>query len=345
MKKTYKRISYEDRIKIEIHLKMGSTKTKIASALGFSKSAIGREINRCVVGKYESLVALHFAVSHSSNRKNGKTKMSQNEQLKNYVNDKLEKHWSPEQIHLTLIKKYPLNKQMRMSIETIYLHIYVHTKPELRAALIEQLRHKRKYRGNAGRGKNKRTLIPNPTRIDERPEEVKGRLIPGHWEGDLIIGKDHQSAIGTLNERTSRTVIIVPLKAKDATSVRKAFEKVFAKIPKQMKKTLTYDNGSEMAQHEAFTKNTKVKVYFAHPYSPWERPTNENSNGLIRDFFPKGTDFNKVSKARLKEVQNLLNERPRKVLDLKTPKEVFDELVLNKIEKKKTNYNEVIYEN
>jgi transposase, IS30 family len=345
MKKSYKRVTYEDRIKIETHLKLGSSKSQIALELGFCECTIYREIKRCLVGNYESMVALHLAVSNSSNRKRGKTKMSQNEALRNYVNAKLEKHWSPEQIHLTLIKNYPLNPLMRMSIETIYLHIYVHTKPELRAVLIEQLRHKRKYRGNAGRGKNKRTLIPNPTRIDERPEEVKGRLIPGHWEGDLIIGKDHQSAIGTLNERTSRTVIIVPLKAKDATSVRKAFEKAFATIPKQMKKTLTYDNGSEMAQHEAFTKNTKVKVYFAHPYSPWERPTNENSNGLIRDFFPKGTDFNNVSKARLKEVQDLLNERPRKVLDLQTPKEVFNELILNKIEKKKTLCNEVIYEN
>jgi transposase, IS30 family len=344
MEKAYKRISYEDRIKIEIHLKLGSRKTKIALELGFSKSAICREINRCSVGNYQSINALHSAVSNASGRKSGKTKMSQNEALKNYVKDNLEKHWSPEQIHLSLIKTYPENKQMRMSVETIYLHIYVHTKPELRAVLIEQLRHKRKYRGNAGRGKNKRTLIPNPTRIDERPEEVKGRLIPGHWEGDLIIGKDHQSAIGTLNERSSRTVIIVPLKAKDATSVRKAFEKEFKKMPKQMKKTLTYDNGSEMAQHEAFTKNTKVQVYFAHPYSPWERPTNENSNGLIRDFFPKGTDFNKVSKARIKEVQNLLNERPRKVLDMQTPKEVFDEFVLNKIEKKKTVCNQVIDE-
>lgn len=147
------------------------------------------------------------------------------------------------------------------------------------------------------------------------------------------MGKDRQSAIATLNERTTRTVIIMPLKNRDAASVRIAFEKEFKKLPTVMKKTLTYDNGSEMAQHKLFTKNTKVQVYFAHPYSPWERPTNENSNGLIRDFFPKGTDFSKVSKKELKKVQDLLNERPRKVLDGRTPNEVFEEMILQKISK------------
>jgi IS30 family transposase len=146
-----------------------------------------------------------------------------------------------------------------------------------------------------------------------------------------VMGKESESAIGTLVERTTRTIIIVPLKKKDATSVRKAFEKEFQSIPRQMKKTLTYDNGSEMAQHKLFTKNTKIQVYFTHPYSPWERPTNENSNGLIRDYFPKGTDFNTITKKRLKEVQNQLNERPRKVLNLQTPKEVFDSLILEKL--------------
>ena len=162
--------------------------------------------------------------------------------------------------------------------------------------------------------------------------EVLDRVIPGHWEGDLVLGKNRESAIGTLNERTSRMVIIVPLKNRDSKSVRIAFEKAFKTIPKHMKKTLTYDNGTEMAQHKEFTKNTKIKVFFAHPYSPWERPTNENSNGLIRDYFPKGTDFNLVSKKRLKEVQNQLNERPRKVLDYRTPKEVFQHHVLNPLQ-------------
>jgi IS30 family transposase len=338
MKKKYKRITLSDRINIQLLLGLKKNYTQIGKDLGFHKTTIRAEVKRCILGKYDALLALIIAFNKASSRKSNKTKMIQFPALAEYVNKHLGLHWSPEQIHLSLLKNYPQNKQMQISIETIYFHIYIHTKPELRAALIAQLRQKRKYRGNAGRGKNKRTLIPNPVRIDERPEEVKERLVAGHWEGDLMIGKDRQSAIGTLNERSSRTVIIVPLKAKDATSVRKAFERAFKKIPKQMKKSLTYDNGSEMAQHELFTKNAKIQVYFAHPYSPWERPTNENSNGLIRDFFPKGTDFNKVSKARLKEVQNLLNERPRKVLNMRTPKEVFDEFIMSKIDTKKTTH-------
>ena len=143
--------------------------------------------------------------------------------------------------------------------------------------------------------------------------------MPGHWEGDLILGKNRESAIGTLVERTTRFLIMVPLKKKDATSVRKAFEKAFSNIPKHLKLSLTYDNGTEIAQHKLFTKNSKVKVYFAHPYSPWERPTNENTNGLIRDYFPKGTDFNLLSKKDILEVQNKLNERPRQTLEYESP--------------------------
>lgn len=221
---------------------------------------------------------------------------------------------------------------MQISHEAIYLYIYLHAKKELKSLLISELRQKRKYRGNVRRGADKRTTIQDPIRIDERPGEVKGREIPGHWEGDLIMGKDRASAIGTLVERTTRAIILVPLKARDATTVRKAFEKEFKTIPKQMKKTLTYDNGTEMAQHKLFTKNTKIQVYFTHPYSPWERPTNENSNGLVRDFFPAGTDFNQVPKQRIKEVQSWLNERPRHVLDYRTPKEVFEGLILAQIE-------------
>ena len=127
-------------------------------------------------------------------------------------------------------------------------------------------------------------------------EEVLGREIPGHWEGDLILGKNRESAIGTLVERSTRAVILVHLKKRDAASVRKAFEKEFKQLPKLMKKSLTYDNGTEMAQHKLFTKNTKVQVYFTHPYSPWERPTNENTNGLLRDYFPKGTDLSIINK-------------------------------------------------
>ncbi|MCY7292691.1 MAG: IS30 family transposase [Ferruginibacter sp.] len=255
-----------------------------------------RDIKLCKKNHYSAIEATRVSVGNTSNRRSGKSKIIIQKALGKVVLKKLGLRWSPEQIHLHLKKKYATKLHMQISMESIYFYIYIHAKPELKKILITQLRQKRAYRGNVRRGADKRTTIKDPVRIDERPEEVKGRLIPGHWEGDLIMGKDHASAIGTLNERSSRTVIIVHLKAKDATSVRKAFEKEFKTIPAQMKKSLTYDNGSEMAQHKLFTKNTKVDVYFAYPYSPWERPTNENSNGLIRDYIPKGTDFNTVTK-------------------------------------------------
>jgi len=329
MKTTYKRIDLRERIIIEKSLALGHTYQQIAVSIGYHKSSICRDIKLCKKLSYSAMEATRLAVGNSSNRRLGKCKLIQQKALSEIVFEKLDLRWSPEQIHLHLKKEYPYNPAMNISMESIYFYIYIHTKPELKKMLISQLRQKRAYRGNIRRGADKRTTIKDPVRIDERPEEVKGRLIPGHWEGDLIMGKDHASAIGTLNERSSRTVIIVHLKAKDATSVRKAFEKEFKSIPAQMKKSLTYDNGSEMAQHKLFTKNTKVDVYFAHPYSPWERPTNENSNGLIRDYFPKGTDFSEISEKRLKEVQNELNERPRKVLDMCTPKEVFEQYVLS----------------
>jgi IS30 family transposase len=222
---------------------------------------------------------------------------------------------------------YPNDPEMRITFESIYYHIYMHLDSAKREALIERLRQSRRARGNANRGKNRRPTITDRVMIDERPEGANSRQEAGHWEGDLVLGKNRESAIGTIVERKTRHLIIVPLKKRDATSVRIAFEKEFRKIPLKMRKSMTYDNGSEMAQHKLLSKNTKMKIYFAHPYSPWERPTNENFNGLIRDYFPKGTDFNTISPKELKYVQNELNERPRKVLNMNTPKAVFQSLI------------------
>ncbi len=331
MQKKYGRLLLNERIEIEKLLCNNKSYAEIATDLDRNKSTISREVNKQGKSSYRALEGERLAVSSVSNRRGGKTKMNQCPELEKYVLDKLQLRWSPWQIHVSLQRKFPENKAMQISHEAIYMYVYLHSKKELKNLLISELRQKRKYRGNVRRGADKRTTIQDPIRIDERPEEVKGRLIPGHWEGDLIMGKDRSSAIGTLVERTTRTIILVPLKARDATTVRRAFEKEFKTIPAQMKKTLTYDNGTEMAQHKLFTKNTKIQVYFTHPYSPWERPTNENSNGVVRDYFPAGTDFNLISKARLKEVQNQLNERPRHVLDYRTPKEVFEEMILKQI--------------
>ncbi|MBL7886511.1 MAG: IS30 family transposase, partial [Flavobacterium sp.] len=279
-------------------------------------------------GAYDNLKAEKNYVHNLLDRRLGKSKIESNPKLKNFVYSHLEKHWSPQQISDALKLFYPFDPTMQISHESIYYHIYIQPKKELEKLLISQLRQKRNYRGNQQRGDGKRITIKDPIRIDERPNEVDSREIPGHWEGDLIIGKNHQSAIGTLVERTSRFLIIVPLKKRDATSVRKAFEKAFKNIPKHLKLSLTYDNGAEMAQHGIFTKNTKIKVYFAHPYSPWERPTNENTNGLIRDYFPKGTDFNLLSKKQLLEVQNQLNQRPRKTLEHESPLNTISRLYI-----------------
>jgi len=183
-------------------------------------------------------------------------------------------------------------------------------------------------------GKRKIVLLPrlrgyvhSKLRLRWSPDEIADRVIPGHWEGDLLVGKNRQSFLGSLVERTTRTTILIPLKNKRAEEARKAFAKEAKKIPSHMRLSMTYDQGNEMAEHQLFTKETKMRVYFAHPASPWERGTNENTNGNIRQFFPKGTDFSKISRREVKRVQHLLNGRPRKVLGYATPYEIFNKLL------------------
>lgn len=331
MSSNYRRLSLRERIEIEKSISHKCSFAEIAKALNRSTSTILREVAPYGRKKYKAMTAQWFAVGKSSNKRFGKNKIVANKRIGDYVLQKLELRWSPEQISNRMREDFPEDKSMRISHEAIYLYVYLHAKTEVRKMLQLQLRQERKFRGNVRRGVDKRKKIVDPVSIDERPPEVIGREIPGHWEGDIIVGKEHQSAIGTIVERTTRSIFLVPLKAMDATTVRKAFEKVFKAVPYQMKRSMTYDNGSEMSQHKLFTKHTKVQVYFAHPYSPWERPTNENSNGLVRDYFPKGTDFNTISAKRLREVQDQLNERPRKILNWKTPKEVFDDLILKEL--------------
>lgn len=331
MGKKYVRLSLPERIEIEKLLSQNISYAEIARRLNRSKSSIHREVVKAGKEKYKALNALRDAVSLQSQKRWQRSKIKCNELLEKFVLEKLHFYWSPEQISVALTQHYPNDKSMLLSHESIYSYIYVHCKKELRLELTRQLRQKRAYRGNVRRGKDKRTTIVDAIRIDERPVEVNTREIPGHWEGDLIMGKERKSAIGTLVERSTRLVLLVQLKSRDATTVRKAFVKAFKNIPAALKQSLTYDNGSEMAQHKIFTKQSKIQVYFTHPYSPWERPTNENTNGLLRDYFPKGMDLNTVSAARLKEVQKQLNERPRKVLNWRTPANVFEQLILDKI--------------
>lgn len=331
MTKKYTRLTHVDRIEIYKHLSHDMSFREIAEKLGRHPSTISREVKMYGPKGYHHLTAECNAVHRSSNRRSGKTKMNQHPALSSFVNDRLGEKWSPDQISNKLRQLYPGNKQMQISHESIYLYVYVHAKKELREALVKELRQQRKFRGNVRRGSDKRTTIPDAIRIDERPPEVLGRGIAGHWEGDLILGKDRASAIATLVERTTRLVILVYLAARDSRTVRLALEKKFKALPDLMKKSLTYDNGVEMAQHKLFTKHTKVQVYFAHPYSPWERPTNENTNGLLRQYFPKGTDLSLITPERLQYVQDELNNRPRKTLGYRSPAEVFNEMILSKM--------------
>lgn len=248
-----------------------------------------------------------------------------NEKLWSLVQAKLKLCWSPEQIAHYLKKTYA-DSAMQVSHETIYTYMYILPRGALRKELISYLRQGARGRQRRKRDTDQRGTIANIVSIHERPAEVANRCVPGHWESDLIVGKDHQSALGTIVERTTRTTILVPLKAKDALSVRLAFAKTVKQLPREVFKSITHDRGTEMHQHELFTAHTKVQIYFADPQSPWQRGTNENTNGLIRQFFPKGTDFNLVSRKHIKHVQRLLNERPRKTLDWETPEHEFAKL-------------------
>jgi IS30 family transposase len=239
----------------------------------------------------------------------------------------LSKNWSPEQIAKRLIMLYPNDMNMHISHEAIYSYLYILPRGELKRRLVSHLRRCHKHRRKGNKGRKKSGPVTDFLSIEERPAEVADRSIPGHWEGDLIIGSRNASALGTLLERTTRMAFLVKLENQDARVVRKAFAEEFRRLPKGLKRTLTYDQGQEMAQHKLFTKETDITVYFAHPHSPWERGSNENTNSLIRQYFPKGTNFSKVSNNRLKEVQDELNDRPRKTLGWHTPHEKFSELL------------------
>jgi IS30 family transposase len=247
--------------------------------------------------------------------------------------EKLRKRWSPREIVKRLQEEYPGDKAMRISHEAIYRYIYVLPRGSLKTTLIQALRQERAYRRKRkpGNHEESRGTIAEMLSIEERPREVADRTMPGHWEGDLILGKQKRTALGTLVERTTRYTLLVPLNAKDATSVRTAYAKELRSLPREITKTLTYDQGKEMSGHKQFTLDTGIAVYFAHPGSPWERGTNENTNGLLRQYFPKGTEFDKVSAREIKRVQRELNDRPRAVLHWKKPIEVINHLVALKV--------------
>jgi IS30 family transposase len=215
---------------------------------------------------------------------------------------------------------------MRISHEAIYTDLYVLPSGALKRELARCLRCRHRFR-RPHKVRLSSRPIQDLVSIDERLAEVADRMVPGHWEGDLLVGHANASALGTLVERTTRFTVLVPLKAKDAATVRQAFARELRTFPVQFRRSLTYDQGPEMRQHRLFTKHTKMRVYFAHPQCPWERGTNENTNGLLRQFFPKGTRFQQVTRAEIKRVQAMLNDQPRKILNWHSPAHAFHHLL------------------
>jgi len=332
--KKYYRLTSFEREEISRGLAQGESMATIGGCLRRETSTISREVarNRLNSG-YRAFSADNRAIERASCRHRGKSRIAREDALRIYVHEKLKKRWSPRQIVKRLEEEYRFDMAMRVSHETIYQYIYVLPRGSLKTMLIKALRQERKYRRIQKRGNivEMRGKIADILSIEERPVEVADRTVPGHWEGDLIVGKNKRTAIGTLVERTTRYTILVPLSAKDAESVRKAYAKELGRLPTEIAKTLTYDQGKEMSGHKQFTIDTSIQVYFAHPGSPWERGTNENTDGLIRQYFPKGTDFSIVSVRQLKRVQRELNDRPRAVLNYKKPDEVINQLVALKV--------------
>lgn len=324
------KLTFPEREQLVISFTQGLSMRESAEHIGRDHACVVRELQRTNTTPltYRAQKGEEYAKARRSIPRR-KKKIETCEKLRAYIHRSLARRWSPEQIAHTIKKIYPHDTSMHISHESIYTYIYILPRGSLRKELITYLRQGAEGRRRRKRATSERGKIPNMVSIHERPAEVAARTVPGHWESDLVVGKEHASAIGTLVERTTRSTILVPLRRKDAETVRKAFARTVKRLPQELCKSITHDRGTEMRQHELFTRETEVQVYFADPHSPWQRGTNENTNGLIRQFFPKGTDFSKVPTKELKKVQRLLNERPRKVLGWRTPKEVFNELMAN----------------
>ncbi len=317
----------EDRIYIADRRREKATVRKIAAELGRSPSTISREIRRNGMplrGKestwaYRPFAAHRRALDRRPRPKLGK--IGQNPQLREFIAAHLLLRWSPEQICHALRARFPGQPEMHVAHETIYQALYVQGRGELRRELAKALRTGRVMR-RPHRQSNKRRprAIPGMVMISDRPAEAEDRAVPGHWEGDLIIGKDHKSAIATLVERSSRYVMLAHLPLDHtAASTKDALVETVKTLPPHLWRSLTWDQGSEMASHQAFTIATDIPVYFCNPGSPWQRGSNENTNGLLRQYFPKGTDLSRHTREHLDAVAAELNSRPRKTLGWDTP--------------------------
>jgi len=324
--KKHRRLTIKERVQIQTLLGEEKSKAYIAKKLKRSRSTIGREINKWVQNiedNYDAELAHWNAKDDYANKRN-RDKISTYSLLRFFVYKGLLSNWTPEQISGRLKELYPNDAIMSISHEAIYRHIYTRPQASLNKKLIKLLVRKKTRRRPSKKRRGTGSKILNQVSIDGRPEHIDLREEVGHWEGDLVIGKNHKSAIGTIVERKTRFTLILKLSSKKAEEVAEIFSKILNQLNHEFKKSMTYDNGIEMARHEKITKNTGMKIYFAHPYSSWERGTNENTNGLIRRYLPKGTNFNEISENQLQIIQRKLNNRPRKIIGYKTPQEMMD---------------------
>jgi len=323
----YRRLSLMEREEVSRMLATGSSLRATAQALKRAPSTLSRELTRHAASPatYRAVPA-HQRAQRWAHQPRRPRKLAVEPRLRTAVLRLLAQRWSPEQIAHGLPQRYPNEPTMRISHEAIYTYLYVLPRGAFKRELIRYLRRRHRFRRPH---KVRRTSRPvqDIISIDERPAEVASRTVPGHWEGDLLVGHANASALGTLVERTTRLTLLVPLKAKDAAAVRQAFARELRTLPAQLRRSLTYDQGQEMREHRLFTKQTKMRVYFAHPHCPWERGTNENTNGLLRQFFPKGTRFTQLSRREIKRVQAMFNDRPRKILNWHSPAHAFHQLL------------------
>lgn len=237
----------------------------------------------------------------------------------------LDLRWSPEQIAATLGRMHPDDPALRVSHETIYAMIYAQARGGLKAALVEALRQGKPKRGVRRRTVAGSAIVPESLKITHRPEEVAARLVPGHWEGDLIKGAFNRSSVGTLVERKTRFVTLAKMEGNGAEAALDGFTRQMRRLPGFLRRSLTYDRGLEMACHPELARRLKIDIWFCDPYSPWQRGSNENTNGLLRQFLPKGADLSAWSQRDLDDIAKLMNDRPRKTLGWRTPAEAFAE--------------------
>jgi transposase, IS30 family len=320
----------DDRIQIADRLREGASVRQIAAELGRSPSTVSREIRRNrhpVNSQYRPHAAQRRADRRRPRPKSAK--IAQNPELRDFIQQHLNLRWSPEQISQALRIRYPDRPEMRVVHETIYQALYVQGRGELRRELTRALRTGRARRIPRRQAQTRRPRFSTPmVMISERPAEAADRAVPGHWEGDLIIGKDGNSAIGTLVERATRYVLLLHLPhGRTAEHVREALVSTVQTLPTHLVRSLTRDQGSEMAAHAAFTIATNIPVYFCDPASPWQRGSNENTNGLLRQYFPKSTNLAAHTRQHLDAVAAELNNRPRKTLDWETPAERLHKLL------------------